>query len=374
MKVFITFFLLLTFASADSQVKKQYILNGKVTGKEAGKLYLRYRDQGREKVDSAKINNGQFVLTGYISEPMLATLSDQNENLPDNYSNVTKSFFISQAKMNISLVDGKFKETKITGSTTNDEWNSVTNKLYPLFYSVNQSKNEDSINYFRYQIVKYIEDFSSKYSNSIISAKIIPWLNQYGISNDSIFKFLNTLNIEVKKTYSFQKTKEGICFAINSEINHPAPDFNRTDFNGKRLRLSDFRGKYVLLDYWASWCIPCRELSPHLKELYNKYHSKGLEVIAISCDSKYSDWHIAIKQDSIYSFHNILSFTDADMDFLKTKSNMQDASFKGELRKMYNLNPIPAEILIDKEGIIVGRFVGSNMKDLENKIREELGK
>lgn len=375
MKAFITFFLLLTVAFANCQAKKQYILNGKIIGKKAGTMYLRYRDEGMGKIDSCKIYNGHFHLTGYISEPVLAALSDVNGNLPNNYPNVSGSFFIAPVMMNISLINGQFKEAKIIGSKTNDEWTSVTNILYPLFDSVRQSKTDDSIKYFNHQISKYVEYFSNKHSNSTISAQIIPWLNQYGVSNDSILKLLNTLNSQVKKSYSFQISKESFLNTIKSEITHPAPNFTRTDFNGKRLRLSDFGGKYVLLDYWASWCIPCRELSPHLKELYKKYHSKGLEVIAISCDAKYSDWHTAINKDSIYSFHNILSFTDADMDFLKTKSNVYDASFKGELRKMYNLMPIPAQILIDKKGIIVGRFEeGSNIQDLENKLTEVFNK
>ena len=73
-------------------------------------------------------------------------------------------------------------------------------------------------------------------------------------------------------------------------------------------------------------------------------------------DAKYDAWHKAIKQDSIESFHNILAFTNSDMEFLKTHDNRMEASFKGELRKLYNPMPIPAQILIDKDGIIIGRY------------------
>lgn len=370
MKAIITFILLLTVTYANSQAKKQYILNGKITGKESGTMYLRYQDEGMRKIDSGKIKNGHFLLTGYISEPVLAIVSDVNGNLPNNYLNVSESFYIDPAKMNILMVNEQFKIAQIRGSKTNDEWTSITKIIYPFIDSIHQVQTDDSINYFNRQICTNVEYFSNKHSNSIISARIIAWLSRYGLSNDSTLYLLNSLDNEVKKTYTFQLTKEGISISINSEINHKAPDFTRTDLTGKTLRLSDFKGKYLLLDYWASWCIPCREISPHLKELYKKYHLKGLEVIAISCDSKYMDWQRAIKEDSIYLFHNILSFTDADMNLLKTKTNITEASFKGELRKLYNLMPIPAQILIDKNGIIVGRFEGSIMQDLDNKLKE----
>jgi peroxiredoxin len=179
---------------------------------------------------------------------------------------------------------------------------------------------------------------------------------------------------------AFAQTKNFVTYdsiVKVAAVGMPAPDFSRKDVNGKALKLSDFKGKCVLLDYWASWCGPCRGHTPVVKALYNKYHSKGFEVIAISCDNEYEDWQNAVKQDSVEMFHHILSFTDEDMAFAKGKKGSQvykAATFKGELRKKYNLMPIPVEILIDANGIIVGRYLGYNEagadEDLNKKLSE----
>lgn len=160
-------------------------------------------------------------------------------------------------------------------------------------------------------------------------------------------------------------------------IGMAAPNFKRKDINGKVLTLSEFKGKYVLLDYWASWCAPCRKLTPSIKELYRKYHSKGLEVISVSCDNDYEKWRNAVKQDSVEAFYHILSFTDEDMALAKGKNGSEvykAATFKDELRKKFNLMPIPVEILIDSNGIIIGRYLGyyekETFQDLERKLGE----
>jgi hypothetical protein len=105
--------------------------------------------------------------------------------------------------------------------------------------------------------------------------------------------------------------------------------------------------------------------------LYKKYSQKGLEIISISCDSKYENWLNAVRVDSIQSFVNILSFTDSDMNFLKTNDKVGDASWEGELRKQFNLMPIPVEILINKEGVIIGRY-GAIEKETLNMLDKKL--
>ena len=369
MRILLCFLLLIVFNYTNAQTKKQYVLSGDIIGKNTGVVYMQYFDEGKKIIDSARIINGHFQFEGYISAPVKAELTDMNGRIPNNYLNVFEGFYIDPVKMSISLINNHFKEAKLNGSKTNQDWIFIESRIIPLYVKMNQLKErinndsisnlsaKDSLDYYKSKTANAIFNFITQNPNSIISAEVTPWLNDYGISNDSILHLLDGLNDNIKNTYSFQRIKESVIYTINSSINHTAENFIRTDAHGEKLSLSGFKGNYVLLDFWASWCVPCRKFTPHLKGLYKKYHSRGLEIIAVSCESKYADWYKAIKQDSIELFHNVLSFTDSDMDFLKTHDNMLEASFNGELRKQYNFMPIPAQLLVDRNGVIIGRYV-----------------
>jgi thiol-disulfide isomerase/thioredoxin len=118
-----------------------------------------------------------------------------------------------------------------------------------------------------------------------------------------------------------------------------AGNFTSIDINGKTLKLSNYKGKYVLLDFWASWCVPCRKGSPHLIKLYHKYQAKGFDVIGISDDdTRQSQWRTAVKQDSTGLWHHILRGKAVD------------------LHQLYDIQSLPTKILIDPTGKIIGRY------------------
>ncbi|MFT4153390.1 redoxin domain-containing protein [Parafilimonas sp.] len=362
-------------------------MSGEVKGEDTGTIYLKYWDAGIKNVEAARIQNGQFQFNGFISEPVLASLTD-NRQTSDGRQNIYEDFYLDSGNMMIYLPAGNFKEAKLTGSKTNEDWLFLSGETKPFFEKLDELKKlsgedsiekniNDSIHFYQQKTAGILIKFSTENPNSMAVVKTLPWLTQLGFSYDSVLVLLNKLpGGPIKNTYSFQTEREREEHVINSRINHKAPDFSRQDVNGKPLRLSDFKDKYVLLDFWASWCVPCRKQTPHIKNMYKQYHSKGLEVIAVACDAKYDAWRKAIKQDSLALFHNVLAFTKSDMEFLKTHDNMMEASFKGELRKLYNLMPIPAQILIDKNGIITGRYSlydNTTVEDLDKKLSELFG-
>lgn len=170
-----------------------------------------------------------------------------------------------------------------------------------------------------------------------------------------IYTLFNSLNPGLKKTEKGVELKDALLNFKNSSVGKMAPDFRVQDINKNELVLSSFRNKkYILLDFWASWCVPCRQDFPFMKDIYQKYNSKGLEIINISRDDNIELWKRAIENDSIGIWRHV-----------SLKEN------KNSLEKLFFVIAIPVKILINKEGIIIGRWRGGGEENIAE-IRQTL--
>lgn len=133
-----------------------------------------------------------------------------------------------------------------------------------------------------------------------------------------------------------------------------AKEFNTDDINGNAVILSNFKGKYVVLDFWGSWCVPCRQSTPHLIELFKKYHDNGLDIIGVAeeFDGTGAAWKAAIKKDGTDIWYNVLSGITIDKD--KGIDNAQS------LVKKFGVHVFPTKILVDRTGVISGRYEGTD--------------
>lgn len=352
-----------------AQQGNKFLLTGSVKGQNTGKLFLLYRIHGKKVIDSSVVRNGRFVFAGSIGEPVKAELVDNLAKTQADYKNYYSNFYLEPGKMNISLVNDRFREAQLTGSKTDEVYQVFNNGLHPALDAIGRIQKEtdtdssrsdilmDSLSFYNGKAQSSLGDFIKGHPHSFIRLQAIQQLYALGyISPDSALILFRSGDYKWRNSFSVKQVIQGFENIVNSSIGHLASNFTRTDADKKDFTLSSLKGKWVLLDFWASWCIPCREMTPHIKELYNKYHEKGLEIVTVSCDSKYKDWYKAIQQDSIEPFVNVLSFTESDMEFLKTHDRVGEASWKGELRKLFNLMPIPVTVLLDKNGVIIGRY------------------
>jgi peroxiredoxin len=132
-----------------------------------------------------------------------------------------------------------------------------------------------------------------------------------------------------------------------------ATDLSLPDLNGKMITLSELKGKVVLIDFWASWCGPCRHNNPRLAKLYKKYHSKGLEIYGISLDEEIDSWKKAVRHDKL----NWIQVID-------------DKGWEAPSASAYGVDMIPSSFLIDREGVI--RTINAEGPDLESSVKDLL--
>jgi thiol-disulfide isomerase/thioredoxin len=252
-----------------------------------------------------------------------------------------------------SLSENKFREINNKIKKINSRWQSVIDTLTAInkrsntaFQELKSWVLEPYFDEIREAYLDFFKQNPQSYVTAYFLAINVIEMNQGNLPAGSLKKYYDKLPVLVKKSlYGEQITEE----LAKRKIGIPGTesfDFTKTDLNGQPLSLSSLRGKYVLLDFWGSWCVPCRKGNPHLKELYFQYKDKGFDIIGIAADNNTKDaWLKAIEKDQL-PWHHILI---------------------DDLEAIYNITSYPTKILIDKRGIIIGRY-GSE----ENKLDQQL--
>ncbi len=216
----------------------------------------------------------------------------------------------------------------------------------PQFDEIIGRLNNESLN----AMVTFISDHPDSY----VSAT-----NLYSILSTNHLKTEVVDSLFLKLSDRIKNSIDGIIVfeEINKrKINRKAPDFNVKDIGNRQISLSEFKGKHVLINFTASWCIPCIKKIPDLKQFLNFYQSKGFEIINISIDEKKENWIKAVKKFELKSFHNVIANKDIGNKYSNTKM------------------PIPSEILIGPTGLMLWNSMNLNSKSLAETLKASFTK
>ncbi|MCD8192951.1 MAG: AhpC/TSA family protein [Tannerellaceae bacterium] len=290
-----------------------YTIHGEVEGTQSGLVYLKsFRNKMFFTVDSTEIRDGKFEFKGSVGAPELYGLQTEDMNYP-------AQFFLEDAPIRVKL-DSEHTKIWVENSPVNDIFAENAEKVYQPGYN--------------------IDSLVSKYPNSPVSAFYLYRYHTYQMPLDELKATRAKLSPTLNNTAYVADLDQIIERLENVQIGKMAPEFTLPDPDGNPVSISDFRGQYVLLDFWAAWCPPCRRENPNIVKAFQEYKDKNFTIVGVSLDYNRNNWLKAIEDDNL------------------TWTHVSDLKFwDSEVPELYGVRAIPDNFLLDPEGKIIGRNI-----------------
>ena len=364
MKKIVFILLIGTILASCAGQKDKYTINGKINGADSGMVYLQKFDVSEwVKLDSAKLEKGVFTFKGKVDMPEMWIVSYSPKQ-------IFVPVFVENSKISVEIYADSTDKSIITGSATHDLYklyqkqNDSLNKLVEACYkeykaakdagdSVKMKKADSVSDVLDNSLKKNIIGFAKAHSASVVGAYLV-MRNAWQIELPELEGIAATFDTSLNRSTYVQSVKKRVDILKAVQIGQVAPDFTLNDTTGKPVALSSLKGKILLVDFWASWCGPCRHENPNVVRAYQGYNKKGFDVLGVSFDTDHGKWVKAIKDDGLTWTH---------VSDLKGWGNAAG--------KLYGIMSIPANVLLDKDQIIIGRNLRG--EDLMKKLTEFLG-
>jgi peroxiredoxin len=360
--IIILFIALSSVASCTKPVKNEFIITGSVDTGFDGYVLLQKRTDGPLiTVDSMMLSTGKFRFNGTLDYPEVYYLT-----IPGTKSSVP--FFLEPSEITIDINTRNIDKTRIEGSVSQkeydayldilDQYNAKVKENYQMFMKAKEIGDAAKTRQFDSLTKLYDQqrgEFSKKFVMENPRSFITPYITYRNSWNyeledldAAVSNFDTTLNHSIYTGY----LQEYLKTLKRTEVGMLYVSFMMQDTTGLYLPISDLIGdNYLLVDFWASWCAPCREENPNLVAMYNKYHEKGFDILGISLDSSRERWLKAIKDDNL-TWHHV-----SDLEGWDNKA-----------AKLYGVRSIPANILLDSSGYIIDKNLRG--EDLQKKLEE----
>lgn len=336
-------------------------------------VFLQYRSQGDWKTDSVQSKDGKYEFTGEIEEPVQGRLrvkyaaGEDGKKISTVSGRDAVSVFLQPGKIKVASIDS-FSNVQVEGSAAHIEFAKLNmqakpyrDRMEPLYtkYSeygkakdkVNQAKVEEEIDAIDAEMRdKVYGEYAKKNPSSPLAMYALQQYAGWEINPDKAEPIFLSLSVQNRSYPSALDFKENLEIAKKTGIGKMAMDFTQNDTLGNPVMLSSFKGRYVLVDFWASWCGPCRAENPNVVKVFNKYKDRNFHIVGVSLDrpGQKERWMKAIHDDK-------LEWTQvSDLKF-----------WDNEVAKQYGIKAIPQNLLLDPEGKIIAKNLKGDDLDLK---------